>query len=75
LLRAELTRWAKYLETAPPLDRTICLDRLRWWQQEPDLAALRDGDAVKQLPPSERQECQKLWADVDALLKKVESKK
>jgi hypothetical protein len=70
-LRAELIRWAKHLETAAPLDRTICLDRLRWWQQEPNLAAIRDLDAVKKLPAAEQQACQKLWAEVEALLAKA----
>jgi hypothetical protein len=51
--------------------RTICLDRLRWWQQEPDLAALRDRDAVMKLPAGEQQACQKLRAEVEALLAKA----
>jgi Flp pilus assembly protein TadD len=74
-LRAELTRWATYLETAAPLDRTICLDRLRWWQQEPDLATVRDPAAVTKLPVDEQEACKKLWADVAALLKKAQEGK
>jgi hypothetical protein len=71
-LRAELARWATNLETAAPLDRTICLDRLRWWQQEPDLATVRDAVAVADLPADEQEACRKLWANVAALLKQAQ---
>jgi hypothetical protein len=40
-----------------------------------DLASIRDPAAVAKLPDGEREACQKLWADVAALLKKVEGKK
>jgi tetratricopeptide (TPR) repeat protein len=42
---------------------------LRHWQQDADLAGLRDPAAVAQLPADEQQACKKLWADVAALLK------
>jgi serine/threonine-protein kinase len=69
-LRAELTRQAKHLESAPSLDHSIALARLRWWQQEPDLAAVRDPAILAKLPAEEREACLKLWAEVDALLKR-----
>jgi hypothetical protein len=43
---------------------------LRHWQVDPDLAGLRDKDALARLPEAERQACGKLWADVDALLRR-----
>jgi hypothetical protein len=73
-LRAELTRQAKHLEKASALDRGIALDRLRWWQQEPDLAAIRDPAAVAKLPADQQEACQRLWADVEALRKKAQEK-
>src|SRR5262249_26478779 len=69
-LRAELERQAKHLQSAPALDRRIALDRLRWWQQEPDLVAIRDEAALAELPADERETCRKLWAEVQALLPK-----
>jgi hypothetical protein len=45
------------------------------WQKAADLAGIHDSDAVAKLPPEEQEACKKLWADVAALLKKVEEKK
>ena len=44
-------------------------ERLRWGQQDPALASIRDAAALKLLPTGEREACQKLWADVAAVLK------
>jgi serine/threonine-protein kinase len=71
-LRDELARVDGSLAAATPLDRGIALDRLRWWQQEPDLAGLREPDAVQKLPADEQGECRKLWAEVEGLLKRAE---
>jgi hypothetical protein len=46
--------------------------RLRHWQQDGDLAGLRDAAALAKLPAEERAACERLWADVAALLKKAE---
>ena len=47
---------------------------LQHWERDPNLASLRDKDAVDKLPEAEREACRKLWADVTALLKKAEEK-
>jgi tetratricopeptide (TPR) repeat protein/tRNA A-37 threonylcarbamoyl transferase component Bud32 len=73
-LQAELRRQTKHLENAPSRDRSIALDRLRWWQQEPDLAAIRDPDALAKLLAEEQQACRELWAAVEALLRKAGEK-
>ena len=39
------------------------------------LSGIRDPAAVAQLPADEQEACNKLWADVAKLLKKVEEKK
>ena len=44
---------------------------LAGWQTDADLAGLRDADAVAKLPAAERDACRKLWADVEALLKRI----
>ena len=44
---------------------------LRHWQEDADLAALRDKAAVAKLPESEREACRRLWAEVESLLAKA----
>ena len=44
---------------------------LRHWQQDTDLAAIRDAAALAKLPADEQKACTQLWADVAALLKKA----
>jgi len=48
---------------------------LQHWQKDADLTDIRDQTAVGTLPAGEREACEKLWAAVAALLKKVEEKK
>jgi hypothetical protein len=47
---------------------------LESWQDDTDLAGIRNKDAVAKLPPDEQEACKKLWADVEALLNQVEGK-
>ena len=47
---------------------------LRHWQEDSDLAGVRDKDALAKLPSDEQDAWRKLWADVDALLKKAQAK-
>jgi tetratricopeptide (TPR) repeat protein len=70
-LRADLDAWARRLEGANPEDRKLAHDKLKHWQGDTDLAGVRDPKARATLPADEQEACQKLWADVDALLKKV----
>ena len=48
---------------------------MRHWQKDPDLAGIRDQEALAKLPPEERAAYERLWADVAALLKKVEEER
>jgi hypothetical protein len=41
---------------------------LRIWLRDPDLDGVRDPDRLAGLPPAERPDWQRLWADVAALL-------
>ena len=47
---------------------------LRQWRIDPDLAVVREETALAKLPPDERAAWQKLWTEVDAVLKKAASK-
>jgi serine/threonine-protein kinase len=70
-LRADLQAWRKILDQGKPPQRAAALQALRHWQQDADLAGLRDEKALAGLPGDERDACRKLWADVAALVHKV----
>jgi serine/threonine protein kinase/Flp pilus assembly protein TadD len=67
-LRADLTAYGKLLERGEPKDRRLVRQRLRHWRRDQDLAGLRDPPALARLPADERQTCERLWAEVRALL-------
>jgi eukaryotic-like serine/threonine-protein kinase len=74
-LRTDLASLAKRAVSNDPAIRERVRSTLANWQVEPDLAGLRDPAALEKLPPSERQECQRLWSEVDALLMRIRSSK
>jgi hypothetical protein len=47
--------------------------QLKRWQQDPDLAGVRDAEDLARLPEDEQKAWRELWSDVAALLKKAES--
>jgi serine/threonine-protein kinase len=71
-LRADLDAWARILQSGLAVDRARAPEKLAWWRKDPDLAGLRDPDALEKLPPAERQECRRLWRDLDALLERAQ---
>jgi serine/threonine-protein kinase len=75
LLRADLALSTKQLESGKAPARQVVQDRLRHWQQDSDLAGLRDDAGLAKLPAAEQEACRKLWADVQALLKQIADKK
>jgi tetratricopeptide (TPR) repeat protein len=72
-LRADLALRTKQLEGGQPADRAE-VQRLVLWQQESELAAIRDAAALANLPAEERTALTQLWADVAALLHKADEK-
>jgi hypothetical protein len=73
-LRADLAQRTKQLQSGQPADRTAAQKALRHWQQDRDLAGIRDAAALAKLPAEERAAYRKLWSDVAALLQKAEEK-
>jgi tetratricopeptide (TPR) repeat protein len=69
-LRTELAGQAQLAEREEPVRGGVRL-QMRHWQQDPDLAAVRDPQALAALPEDEQPAWRQLWADVDALLKKA----
>jgi tetratricopeptide (TPR) repeat protein len=72
-LRADLVLRAKRLETGTSGDRAAVQQALRHWQEDSDLACVRDAAALAGLPTDDRNSFTKLWADVAELLKKAET--
>jgi hypothetical protein len=59
-LRDDLARWAKQ----PPKQRPALEQTLRHWQRDPDLAGVREPEALAKLPRAEREGWRGFWADV-----------
>jgi serine/threonine-protein kinase len=76
LRRQALDRLRSALELRPQLlNGAKLVDLQPWngwslsgWQTEPALAGVRDGPALAKLPAAEREQWQRLWAEVAALL-------
>jgi hypothetical protein len=75
-LRADLAAYDKQLAIAPTktLPVRTLMARLQHWQRDSDLTGIRDPEAIAKLPAEERQMCQQLWTDVEALLTKAQEK-
>jgi serine/threonine-protein kinase len=70
-LRQDLTWWAKALDKGDARTKDEVRPRMRHWQSEGDLAGVRAKDALAGLPDEERKQWERLWSDVDALLRRV----
>jgi hypothetical protein len=73
-LKADLALRRKQMRSWRPGQVAQAHAALAHWQKDSDLAGLRDKDALAKLPAEERAACERLWADVAALLKKAEEK-
>jgi serine/threonine-protein kinase len=74
-LRADVALWAKRLESGKSAERQMVTATLKHWQEEADLSGLRVAADVARLPADEQEACEKLWANVRALLDKMDAKK
>jgi Tfp pilus assembly protein PilF len=74
-LRADLAGWAKAAESGNANALAAVRGTLPHWQQDADLAGVRDADALAKLPEAEQGEWKKLWEDVAAVLKAAEPPK
>jgi tetratricopeptide (TPR) repeat protein/tRNA A-37 threonylcarbamoyl transferase component Bud32 len=60
--------WARYRASLRPGSAEQVRKALLYWQQDADLAAVRDPAALGKLPEAEQVAWRNLWAQVDALL-------
>jgi eukaryotic-like serine/threonine-protein kinase len=70
-LEAELAAWTKLLASANRQQRQAIAGTLKHWQQDADLAGVRDQASLAELPKDEGEAWKSLWTNVDALLVKA----
>jgi serine/threonine-protein kinase len=70
-LQDDLAMWAAKLDSESPLERNLARRMLTHWQANPDLAGLREPQALDELSADERKDCSVLWHEVRALLKQA----
>jgi len=73
-LRDDLALYGKLAEREDPAAKQTVRPLLGHWPEDTDLVSVRDRDALGKLPEAERQEWQKLWADVADTLAKAQGK-
>jgi serine/threonine-protein kinase len=73
-LRADLDAWARLLDGATPEQRVQIVGVLKHWQEDSDLAGVRDKEPLEKLPEGEREAWRMLWAEVEALSQKAAEK-
>jgi serine/threonine-protein kinase len=73
-LRDDLTAWERRLAADRSAGPSVA-QKLRRWQGDSDLAGLRDPSALARLAADERGACERLWADVAALLQRAQTRK
>jgi RNA polymerase sigma-70 factor (ECF subfamily) len=72
-LKAEHAAWAQVLDTGAPQTRAMITQKLKHWQQDPDLAGVRDAEDLARLPEEEQKAWRELWSDVATQLKNAGS--
>jgi tetratricopeptide (TPR) repeat protein/serine/threonine protein kinase len=73
-LRADLAVWRKHLEADATTFRPLAMQKIAYWLIDSDMAGVRDHDALAKLPEAERQDWQKLWAEVADTVPRAEGK-
>jgi serine/threonine protein kinase/Flp pilus assembly protein TadD len=70
-LRGDLAAYRNLLDKDPNKAGPEIAKRMQHWQQDKDFNLVRDPESLDKLPEAERQEWQKLWADVEELRQKA----
>jgi serine/threonine-protein kinase len=72
-LKADLATLSKQLASGKQPSRDTVVKNLKHWKADTDLAGIRDQAALAKLPPEEREDCQALWVEVDAVLRRAQT--
>jgi hypothetical protein len=67
-LRADLSLWTKHLDPGTEAARGEVREALPRWKADPDLAGIRDAEALAKLPAEEQEAWRKLWSEVASLI-------
>jgi serine/threonine-protein kinase len=70
-LRQDLAWWRKALNNGDAQTKARAGQELQHWKNDDDLAGVRTRGALARLADEERVQWEKLWADVDVLLRRV----
>jgi serine/threonine-protein kinase len=70
-LRQDLTWCGQQIDDVNAQISARIRQGLQIWWGDPDLAGVRDNDALASLPDEERQQWERFWSDVEALLQRV----
>ena len=70
-LNAELSAWTRVSTIVEPANKALVAKTLNNWNQDANLAGVRDQQELAKLPEAQRQAWKALWGDVTALLKQV----
>jgi tetratricopeptide (TPR) repeat protein len=73
-LRADLAAWGQRCDGGTPTDRDEAARMMRWWNEDPDLASIREAPRLATLPPDRREAFRQLWADVAGLRERMAKK-
>jgi tetratricopeptide (TPR) repeat protein len=74
-LQAEMEHYSSMAKRNNPATKQTVHQALIHWRQDTDLVSVRDGPALGRLDADERQQWQRLWQDVDVLIRKTNPKK
>ena len=74
-LQAELSAWAKVIETGTAEMKAKVAPALQHWKEDTDLICIRDEKERAKLPDEERTALKTLWNDVDQVLIKTAARK
>jgi hypothetical protein len=70
-LQLDIAGWAKKVHLGTAADRIQAGKALSQWQENAELAALREPDALDRLSADERKEFNELWTELAALLNRA----
>jgi serine/threonine-protein kinase len=70
-LRQDLAACSEMADNRETQTRAQLRERLRNWQADYDLVGVRARDGLSRLPDEEREQWERLWSAVDALLRRV----
>jgi len=73
-LRDDLKLWSRQIDGNEPPQNDRTGQSLKHWLSDPDLAGVRDPDAIAKLPTGEQEDWRRLWAEVERLVKLAQDK-